>query len=153
MSLNYWMCSHRHHKIVMNVTTLALSPIICPSSACVPCSSHENVTSFESWTLGKEFVSCFWLWDCSLSLMQPQRESGVTSSLAGSFTTPHGLSSHLGHDMFNRVHICFLTQWVVIPLLRFASFLLHKTAQFASHREALDTFRVKKKKKKRFLIW
>lgn len=32
-------------------------------------------------------------------------------------SAPGFLISYLGPDMFNRVHICFLTQWVVVPLL------------------------------------
>lgn len=63
-----------------------------------------------SFTLYIESVSCLWLWDCSLSLVQPKWGEWPLPSLGF-------LISHLGPDMFNRVHICLLTQWVVVPLL------------------------------------
>lgn len=60
---------------------------------------------------------------CQLSLtvgLQPlpgaALKGGVSPPLPG-LLTPHALISHFGPDMFNRVHTCFLAQWVVILLL------------------------------------
>lgn len=54
------------------------------------------------------------VFDCGIAASPwcSPKGGGVTSP-----PQPVFLISHLGPDMFNRVHICFLTQWVVVPLL------------------------------------
>lgn len=91
-------------------------------AACVCCTCVNLIFSFhesrlllkghmwQSLTIGIESVSCLWLWDCSLSLLQPWK-GGVRPP--PHWVTSHGPISYLGPDMFNRVHICFLAHWVV----------------------------------------
>lgn len=79
-------------KIALNVIALPLSPIICQSSnrLLYVCELLYFFLSMKIWlllkghmwqslTLGIEFVSCLWLWDCSLSPMQPWRGRGHLS--------------------------------------------------------------------------
>lgn len=87
-----------------------------------------------------------WHWVCQLSLtvgLQPlpgaALKGGVTPPLTG-LLTPHGLICHLGPDMFNRVHICFLAQWVVILLLPLHLFFCTKWHKFQVTEKHFDMF-------------
>lgn len=148
------MFSYRNHKIAMNVIALPLSPIICESSVCllyITCVNFIFSCPWKTWLLLQGHMwQSLWHWVCQLSLtvgLQPlpgaALKRGVTPPLTR-LLTPYGLISHLGPDMFNRVHICFLALWVVILLFVFTSFLLHKIAQiFKSFRNTLICFEKK----------
>lgn len=148
----FGMSSYRNHKIALNVIALPLSPIICESSICLlyMCKLYFffpwNLTSFKRPRVAK---SNPWHWVCQLSLtvgLQPlpgaALKGGVTPPLTG-LLTPHGLICHLGPDMFNRVHICFLAQWVVILLLPLHLFFCTKWHKFQVTEKHFDMFWVK----------
>lgn len=132
----------RNRKIALNVIALPLSPIICESSLCLlyMCKLYF----FFPWKSGFFYMATCaksnpWHWVCQLSLtvgLQPlpgaALKGGVTPPLPR-LLTPHGLISHLGPDMFNRVHICFLAPVGCDSSTPFTSFLLHKMAQISSH--------------------
>lgn len=104
------MSSYHDHKVAL-VVICYIATVSNHLWKQHPSAVHVQTPFFgTSFTLYIESVSCLWLWDCSLSLVQPKWGEWPLPSLGF-------LISHLGPDMFNRVHICLLTQWVVVPLL------------------------------------
>lgn len=107
------------HKVAVTVLVLLLFPIICVlvcwtdtppfiRKICPLFIGH----SCQGQTLGVESISGLWLWDCSLSLVQP--DTGDWSILLPGYFDQHGLICLLRPPMFNRVHTCLLAQCIVI---------------------------------------
>lgn len=121
------MSSYHDHKVAgcYLLHCHCLQSFVRTASVCCACAN--SLFFWASFTLYIKSVSCLWLWDCSLSLVQPKRGEWP-------LPPPGFWISHLGPDMFNRVHICFLTQWVVVPLLPLHLFFCTKKWHwFQSH--------------------
>lgn len=104
------MSSYHDHKVALVVTCYIATVSNHLWEQHLSAVHVQTLFFWASFTLYIKSVSCLWLWDCSLFLVQPKRGEWP-------LPPPGFLISHLGPDMFNRVHICFLTQWVVVPLL------------------------------------